>query len=615
MKPVLRPTNPTCTRESFSTHIPRAQILRTSMNRTLPLAPFALAASVAASVSAHAAEAPPTLSIDSSAAANESSSRWQPPALQLATRIGDPVTAPAQSTNKPLQLGSYFRPARSNSTTPDPDPPKYVVNASRTWLAHLTGQYRPDSLSWLDIGLDYRFRYEYRENDIRSASADLRPHGFGLDTPILHRTRFYLGVKEIVDPFRFAIEIQDSRISRARERRPVPQADEINTFQPIRLYAELHFENLLRDDPHGNARPVSLRYGIHNFEFLDRRLIANNQWRNTANTFQGFHGIIGQESNDWQLDFLAVQPLTRLKYDWDRPIDPKYLYGVIGNWRGWSEFITIQPYYLQLRQSRYVDSAGKGQVERVVHTPGLRLYGVVGKSGLDFDFDVMPQFGNKQPLAPGPGVSSVASKRETRTAERIRAFAATAELGYTYEKHDWKPRLSVFYGFASGDRYANTTLTPSSMNGKAPSFDTTDNRFERLYGFQRPWSANDYIVFENISTPKVQLAFRPSKDLRVELGYSWFYLASGSDRYYRANAGTGTSRDYTEKAGKNIGQEFDTRIRYPLTKTTDLTLGYAHFQAGDYIKQNVFRTAATSGVKSDKTSSDFAYIEISQRFF
>ncbi len=173
--------------------------------------------------------------------------------------------------------------------------------------------------------------------------------------------------------------------------------------------------------------------------------------------------------------------------------------------------------------------------------------------------------------------------------------------------------MSFFYGYASGDRRANRTLTGTPGAGVVT--DTTDNRFERLYGFQRPWSANDYIVFENISNPKVQLNFGPLKDLRIELGYSWLYLASGSDRFFRPNSGRSTQRDYSERGGKDIGQEFDTRIRYPLTKNMDFTFGYAHFQAGDYIQRNVFRTHTTTGARSDKTHSDFAYIEISQRFF
>ncbi|MFM7607023.1 MAG: alginate export family protein, partial [Prosthecobacter sp.] len=58
--------------------------------------------------------------------------------------------------------------------------------------------------TWLDLGLDYRFRYEYREDDIRRAEN-------GLDDPFLHRTRAYIGIHDALDPFRFAMEMQDAR--------------------------------------------------------------------------------------------------------------------------------------------------------------------------------------------------------------------------------------------------------------------------------------------------------------------------------------------------------------------------------------------------------------------
>ncbi|HEY1083401.1 MAG TPA: alginate export family protein, partial [Prosthecobacter sp.] len=181
---------------------------------------------------------------------------------------------------------TYYRAPKSYSTTRDPDLPKYAKKASETGWDLLR------SADWLDIGVDYRFRYEYRDDDLRRATV-------GRDEPWLHRTRAYLAVHDILDPFRFAVEMQDSR--RYNSNYPRDNRD-VNEFEIIRLYAELYFEDALGTDALGNSRPVSLRYGIHNFEFLDRRLIGNNQWRNTANTFQGFHGSLGQESNDWQLD-------------------------------------------------------------------------------------------------------------------------------------------------------------------------------------------------------------------------------------------------------------------------------------------------------------------------
>jgi len=439
---------------------------------------------------------------------------------------------------------SFYRAPLSYSTTRDPDPPKYARYASETGIDFLK------NAAWLDLGLDYRFRYEYRDDDIRRAQA-------GLDEPLLHRTRAYVGIHDILDPFRFAVEMQDSR--RYRSRYPRDNRD-VNEFEFIRLYAELHFKELLGRDARGNARPFFIRYGIHNFEFLDRRLLGNNQWRNTANTFQGFHASLGQESNDWQVDLLAVQPLYRSLYDWDRPVEQQWVYAAIGHWRGWAEIITLEPYYLALHQSAYA-----GVLERMVHNPGLRGYGVIAGTGFDYDASFNYQFGQNGP-------------------RKVRAWAATAELGYSF-KLPWKPRLSLFYGHATGDHDPN---------------DGTDNRFERFFGFARPWSANDYIVYENIRGPKLRLECTPSKNVRFDLGYSWYWLDSASDRFATANNAT----DRTGSTSGYVGHEFDIRTRFTLGEKTELILGYAHFTAGGFIE---------STVRRDDT--DFGYIEFSRRFF
>ncbi len=549
--------------------------------------------------------------------------------LNLATGLQSSSVSGGQAvaSKRPRLLsGSFYENPRSNSTTRDPDPPKYAGNFSQSWLSRIGGVYRPQHLSWLDIGLDTRIRFEYRDNDLRSVNEAAPKTALVSSIPkkifkqtdnvFLQRTRLYLGIKEVLDPFRFAVEIADSRRYAGTNARPVPTGDEINSLEPIRLYAELHFDALLPADPHGNARPVSLRYGIHNFEFLDRRIIANNQWRNTANTFQGFHAAIGQDSNDWALDLLAVQPLKRFEYDRDEVTDPVWVFAAMGHWRRWSEFVTLEPFYFQRRNPHYIGSDGKAVTERVVHAPGLRAYGTVGKTGFDFDASIMPQFGSKaaltlSDLGPGDNGANSATRRE----ESIRALGYTGEIGYTLSENPWKPRLSFFYGFASGDKLANQTFG-TAPNG-ATLTDQTDNRFERFYGFQRPWSAQDYIVYENISSPKARLEFRPHKDVRVDLGYSWFWLASGTDRYFRANAAVGTGRDYTEKWGKHIGDEIDIRARYAATKSTEITVGYSFFKAGSYTNGAIWSSnvPAASRQQNGKGDSNFAYVEVSQKFF
>ena len=171
----------------------------------------------------------------------------------------------AEDTPEKSAPATYYQNPLSFSTQRSTDPPVYSRNAPDTGIESLL------NASWLDFGLDYRFRYEYRDNDLRRPMASL-------DQPMLHRTRAYIGIRDILDPFRFAFEMQDSR----RENSQFPRDNrDVNEFAVIRLYGELYFKNLLGHDPYGNNRPVNVRFGIQNFDYLDRRLLSNNDWRNT----------------------------------------------------------------------------------------------------------------------------------------------------------------------------------------------------------------------------------------------------------------------------------------------------------------------------------------------
>ncbi len=453
----------------------------------------------------------------------------------------------ADATPKKITRGTYYQNPLSFGTQRATDPPNYARNASEIGIDSLLNK------KWLDIGLDYRFRYEYRDDDLRRVNASL-------DQPMLHRTRAYIGIKDILDPFRFAFEMQDSRRENSQY---VRDNRDVNEFAVTRLYGELYFKHLFGHDPIGNNRPFNVRFGIQNFDFLDRRLISNNDWRNTANTFKGFLSSIGQESNDWQVDFLAVQPLNRQKYDWDNAVPKQWVYGIIGHLRTWSDVVTIEPYYLALNQSPL-----PGIVDYQVHSPGLRLYGVVGSTGLDYDFSATYQTG----------------RNGTRT---VQAYAGTFEVGYTIPSNPWKPRFSLFYGFASGDHSPN---------------DNKDNRFQRFYGFGRAWSANDYITYQNVSTPTVRLELKPHQNLRLDMNYSAYWLDSATDVYSVGNVIQ--VQDKTGASGKFLGGEYDIRARYTWDSKTEITMGYSYFQSGGYVKKLLHR---------DHTN--FAYFQLSRRFF
>ncbi len=474
---------------------------------------------------------------------------------------------------------SYYVERKSYGTSIETEPPKYVKQLNKTWL----NQY--DSLkdiSWLDIGLDYRMRYENRDNDFR------RPKDV-IDEPILLRTRGFIAIKDILDPLRFTLEVEDSRRNHSQFSRDFDTRD-VNYAEPIQAYAELYFkETFLGKDDLGNNRPISIKAGRHAFEQVDKRLIARNNYRNTTNTFQGVRATIGQKSNDYQIEAFAFNPIQRFTDQLDQRNDSQKFYGVVGDWRSWSELVTLQPYYYLLEQDgdkMKLDLNGREEtnisrkIDRTIHTAGLRAYGVLGKTGWDYDANYVTQLG----------------KQDTSLTNKTRidheAYGYNAELGYTFN-HAWKPRLSAFFGLATGDKRAA---------------DHKNQRFERLFGFARPWSNTDTFEMSNIRTPKLRLEFEPSvsfiNNLKIDTGYSWYTLESDTDTW-----GPTSLRDRTGKSGDKIGEELDITARFPINKFVYTSIGYTHFWAGDFTK----RAAGIASNANDATrrdDSDYLYVQL-----
>jgi hypothetical protein len=453
---------------------------------------------------------------------------------------------------------SYYREPGSYGTQREKDPPKYVRNLSDIGLDKL------QKTDWLDVGLDYRSRFEIRHQDIR------RPE-ITTDYPFLLRTRAYLGVKNIIDPFRFVVEFEDAHRVNSQF---TPDDRDFNRAELIQAYGELYFKNALAKDKLGNDRPVSIRFGRQAFEFLDRRLIALNQWRNTTNNFLGFRAAIGQDKNDWQVDLLAVRPITRLINQFDETDHNRDFYAAIGHWRKWSNVITVEPYYLGLTQRA---DASNNNRNRQIHSPGVRVYGFLNKRHINYDITYTHQFGQDNGL-------------------KHDAYAFTSEVGYTIS-HSWKPRISLFYGYVSGDK--NST-------------DNVNNRFERFFGFARPWSSDDYVIPENIVTPKLKVELEPVKGVKIDAGYSYFWLASSTDRFNNLLAGK-NNRDTEGKSGRFVGHGLDSRIRFFPVKFIEANLGYTHFTSGEFV---INRQEAALGDKASGIgSSDFFYIELNFNVF
>ena len=438
-----------------------------------------------------------------------------------------PVQAPdaqaADRTKRPIwkqDVGSRASaPYRSKAwgVRPESEPPGYVKTLDKFGIAGL------EDMDWLEFGLEHRTRFEYRSDTRRPNLQD--------DEQFLLRSRVYVGVRNILDPFRFGIELQDSRQFHS----DFPdRTRDVNEAEFIQAFAELYFKDAL-----GQGYPIQFRVGRMSLEYLDRRLVARNRWRNTTNAFDGFRLRLGRPGADWQFDFFAVQPVERRVTSRDRADEERWFYGLVGAWRPWSRFITLEPYCFILDEDR----KDRERPDREIHTLGLRAFGPIGDTGFDYDFNTAFQFGDD-------------GRR------RHRAFACRGEVGHTF-RHAWQPRASVSAAYAGGDRNPNDGLA---------------ERFDRLFQATHCPSTSDLFGWQNIISPKIRLTLRPTTTLRIDTSYGAYWLAADSDAWVIPGR-----CDPRGQSGDFVGQELEVRVRYRIDPRMEIEAGYSHFFPGPFV--------------------------------
>ena len=456
----------------------------------------------------------------------------------------------------------YYVKTRGYRIEPEPDVPIYARQANETYK-ELKG------IDWLNVGLDSRVRFEDRANDYRpftdDASALPYPNAKGLrmytQSLWLERTRGYIGVKDILDPLRLVVEFQDSR---AFNNIYPLQGQEINQTELIQGYGELYFKDALGKDAKGQGRPISIRAGRMAFEIGSRRLIARNEFRNTTNNFEGFRLKLGQRENDFDIDSFAMRPVIRYPYVWDQPDWQNWVYGSFVSIRPWSEYVTIQPYFIG--RHAWADPTNwqnSAKVPRQTQAPGLRLYGTIGN--FDYDLDLMKQFGQIGELQQYASINTAGTTPGStylyKTAKQD-SIAYAADVGYTFNDHPWKPRISAVYIYGSGN--------------KSP-FDSVNQNVDTFYGFNQPFSRSDYISWNNVKDPKVRLEFEPYKGTQIDTAFSAYWLASSAAAWDK----TGLYAPLGNR-GTFMGTEWDLRIRQKVSQFWNISVSYDRFWPGSF---------------------------------
>lgn len=384
-------------------------------------------------------------------------------------------------------------------------------------------QVLPRAPDGFDIGANVRLRYETIEGQARSgvpadeASTQLRT--------LIHAT--YRDGAWMVGG-----TLADSRALDVPARSGLTSS-EIDPIEPIEAFVGLDLGDAARRHLFAH---VTL--GRQTAELRSRRLIARDDYRNTATSFTGARVDLadGERWNVTAFYFLPQQHLPedaqglrreRVQIDhegfdtrlWGATAARPHLLGRIAG--------DIGVYRFEER-----DRPGHATRDRQLTTLSARLIAAPAPGAIDGEIEIMRQTG-----------SISASLAPTAALLPVEAWFGHASLGYQWSIA-WTPRLALDADYATGDR----------RNGHYGRFDT-------LYGMRRadfsPAGLYNAVTRSNVVALGPRLEVVPSHRLDAMLTIKKLWLDSARDAF-----STTSVVDATGQSGHDAGWQSDARLRF-----------------------------------------------------
>lgn len=407
-----------------------------------------------------------------------------------------------------------------------------------------------DSLKWIDLGGDWhltlggqaRLRFE-SETDKNFGGTDPSHDAFLLQRYFIHSDlRHNSGL-------RFFLQGKFAHVN---------DRDIDSGWAGFEDHADIH--QAFMDLPLG---PATWRLGRQELQYGKQRLISPLDWGNVRRTFEGFK-VFGETQN-WRWDAFAVRPIVNNRRNLDDGDEQKDFYGLYTTWKG-SDALSADFYGLLLKDNNLTTNSNGRTGRRTVYTIGNRLYGIQGN--WDYETVAAAQFG-------------------TYAGDRIRAWMATAGGGYTFADATWKPRIGLYYDYASGDSNPN--------DGTHGTFNQHFPLGHAYFGYL------DRIGRQNVHAIKTQLKLKLNKKLTAWADFHTFFADQDNDAMYSANG----SKLRTSSGGgsRKFGHELDLTMKYALNIHTTVLVGWAHFFPGGFVER--------TGPSED---ADLIYAQVEYKF-
>lgn len=197
----------------------------------------------------------------------------------------------------------------------------------------------------------------------------------------------------------------------------------------------------------------------------------------------------------------------------------------------------------------------------------------------DYSYEAAWQFGNRAAVFPAtPVATALAAPRLTQG-----AYALIGQLGHTWAKAPWSPRLAVIASIASGD--------DDPADGKSSTFQNLFPSNHLLYG------AMDLTGLKNARDLRIALSVKPKPNLTlaVETNFQWldrpadfWYNAAGAPRNFTgAAAGSGGGYRVNPTYSRTLGQEVDLLAGWTFLPNAQLEVSAGRYFRGAYIKDSL----------------------------
>ncbi len=315
----------------------------------------------------------------------------------------------------------------------------------------------------------------------------------------------------------------------------------------------------------GTDEKLRLRGGRQELKFGTERLIGAFDWSNTSRTFDGARFTINGKRIGVDVFALTVVNIYTNRFDKPRP--GENFYGVYGSLNDVLPHATLEPYVLWKTLPHVQSETGQPGDADIV-TVGLRWVGKL-PSGFDYALEAARQEGHF-------------------STDDFSAWAGYGIVGYSPPKFALKPRVSLEYDYASGDR--------ARGDGKVETFDQLYPTNHAYYGIA------DQVGWPNIRDLRVGVDVKPLAKTKVAFDYHFFRLASGQDGLYNAAGALVVRPPAGGAAHLDVGREADIYLTWTPLRQVAVGGGFGHLFPGRFLKEN----SAGSG-----TSFPYAFLTYS----